>query len=145
MVETVIQLRCLCNNYPWGKKGKESLAAQLCEKTPGTEFKIDESKDYAEMRAFCPSDLYKILTTVKVDGNVPGITIICARHGREFAGCYQQIPPRAFRKDRVAEIRPQRSAILTKDLIHCQSPTTSIASGAHSLALVPTVQVDNLV
>ncbi|QDS73832.1 hypothetical protein FKW77_006444 [Venturia effusa] len=49
MVESVIQLKCLCNNYPWGKKGKDSLAAQLCEKTPGTDFKIDESKDYAEM------------------------------------------------------------------------------------------------
>ncbi|TID24278.1 mannose-6-phosphate isomerase [Venturia nashicola] len=49
MVESVIQLKCLCNNYPWGKKGKESLAAQLCEKTPGTDFNIDENKDYAEM------------------------------------------------------------------------------------------------
>jgi len=49
MVESVIQLKCLCNNYPWGKTGSKSLAAQLCEKTPGTDFKIDENKDYAEM------------------------------------------------------------------------------------------------
>jgi mannose-6-phosphate isomerase len=49
MVESVIQLKCLCNNYPWGKKGSESIAARLCEKTPGTDFKIDESKEYAEM------------------------------------------------------------------------------------------------
>jgi mannose-6-phosphate isomerase len=33
--------------YPWGKKGKESLAARLCEQTPGTDFKIDESKEYS--------------------------------------------------------------------------------------------------
>lgn len=49
MVEKVLQLRCQCNNYPWGKKGKESLAARLCAQTPDTDFKIDESKDYAEM------------------------------------------------------------------------------------------------
>ncbi|KAL9013496.1 MAG: hypothetical protein Q9173_001816 [Seirophora scorigena] len=36
-------------NYPWGKKGKESLSAVLCSKTPDTGFEIDESKEYAEM------------------------------------------------------------------------------------------------
>lgn len=36
-------------NYPWGKKGKESLSAVLCSKTPNTGFEIDESKEYAEM------------------------------------------------------------------------------------------------
>ncbi|KAI9839584.1 MAG: hypothetical protein M1819_002210 [Sarea resinae] len=49
MVESVIQLKCSCNNYPWGKKGHESLAAKLCSGTPGTGFKIEESKEYAEM------------------------------------------------------------------------------------------------
>lgn len=39
----------LLQNYPWGKKGKESLAATLCAKTPNTGFEIDESKEYAEM------------------------------------------------------------------------------------------------
>lgn len=55
-VDPVIQLKCSCNQYPWGKKGKESLAARICEKTPGwddkgpkTDFKIDESKFYSEM------------------------------------------------------------------------------------------------
>ncbi|RVX66667.1 hypothetical protein B0A52_09480 [Exophiala mesophila] len=48
MVEKVIQLRCSCNNYPWGKKGRESLAARLCEKT-NPDFRIDNDKDYAEM------------------------------------------------------------------------------------------------
>ncbi|KAL8921968.1 MAG: hypothetical protein Q9208_005422 [Pyrenodesmia sp. 3 TL-2023] len=47
MVSSVFQLQCSCNNYPWGKKGKESLAATLCSKTPG--FELDESKEYAEM------------------------------------------------------------------------------------------------
>jgi len=46
---SVLQLKCKCNNYPWGKKGSASLAARLCAKTPGTDFKIDDSEDYAEM------------------------------------------------------------------------------------------------
>jgi mannose-6-phosphate isomerase len=49
MVEKVIQLKCSCNNYPWGQMGSESFAARLCAKTPGTDFKIDESKPYSEM------------------------------------------------------------------------------------------------
>jgi len=56
MVESVIQVKCSCNEYPWGKTGRESLAATICEKTPGwtgkgpnEPFKLDESKPYAEM------------------------------------------------------------------------------------------------
>jgi mannose-6-phosphate isomerase len=49
MVNKVIQLKCYCNEYPWGKTGKDSLAATLCEKTPGTDFKLDETTPYAEM------------------------------------------------------------------------------------------------
>ncbi|KAF2829636.1 mannose-6-phosphate isomerase [Ophiobolus disseminans] len=49
MVEKVIQLKCKCNEYPWGRIGRESLAATLCEKTPGTDFKLDEKTPYAEM------------------------------------------------------------------------------------------------
>ncbi|GAB7352887.1 hypothetical protein MBLNU459_g3482t1 [Dothideomycetes sp. NU459] len=55
-VDSVIQLKCSCNQYPWGKQGSNSAAARLCEKTPGwdgkgpsTDFQIDESKTYAEM------------------------------------------------------------------------------------------------
>ena len=54
-VESVIQLSCSCNQYPWGKQGHDSISARLCEKTPGwdgekadKEFKIDDSKAYAE-------------------------------------------------------------------------------------------------
>ncbi|KAJ8062525.1 hypothetical protein OCU04_009053 [Sclerotinia nivalis] len=50
---SVIQLECQCNNYPWGKQGKESLAAKYAAATPGGKFKfkleLDESKEYAEM------------------------------------------------------------------------------------------------
>jgi len=35
-------------SYPWGRTGKNSLAATLCSKTPNTAFKI-EDKPYAEM------------------------------------------------------------------------------------------------
>ncbi|KAF2866091.1 RmlC-like cupin domain-containing protein [Massariosphaeria phaeospora] len=49
MVEKVIQLKCSCNQYPWGKQGSNSLAATLCAKTPNTDFKIEEDKPYAEM------------------------------------------------------------------------------------------------
>ncbi|EXJ92177.1 phosphomannose isomerase type I [Capronia epimyces CBS 606.96] len=45
---SVIQLKCSCNEYPWGKIGRQSLAARLCEKT-NPEFQVDESKPYAEM------------------------------------------------------------------------------------------------
>lgn len=49
MAESVIQLKCDCNNYPWGKVGQDSLAARLCSKTPGTDFKLENDKNYAEM------------------------------------------------------------------------------------------------
>lgn len=49
MVQKVLQLKCNCNTYPWGKTGSKSLAATLCAKTPGTDFKIDEQSPYAEM------------------------------------------------------------------------------------------------
>ena len=45
----VFQLSGSCNNYPWGKQGKSSLAAQLCAQTPGIDFQIDESQPYSEM------------------------------------------------------------------------------------------------
>ena len=39
---------CSRQNYPWGRVGKDSIAATLCSKTPNTSFKI-EDKPYAEM------------------------------------------------------------------------------------------------
>ena len=47
MVYSVFQLHCSCNNYPWGRVGKDSLAARLCSATPISEFKI-EDQPYAE-------------------------------------------------------------------------------------------------
>ena len=35
MTSSIIQLECQCNNYPWGKKGKDSLAARYAAATPG--------------------------------------------------------------------------------------------------------------
>ncbi|KAK0639996.1 putative mannose-6-phosphate isomerase [Lasiodiplodia hormozganensis] len=49
MSQKVVQLKCHCNEYPWGKQGSQSVAARLAAKTPGTDFKLDESKPYAEM------------------------------------------------------------------------------------------------
>jgi mannose-6-phosphate isomerase len=49
MTDSVFQLNCQCNNYPWGKKGQESLAARLCAKTPGNGFEIENDKNYSEM------------------------------------------------------------------------------------------------
>lgn len=49
MVNKVIQLSAKCNEYPWGRVGRESIAATLCEKTPGNGFELDENKPYAEM------------------------------------------------------------------------------------------------
>ncbi|KAI0153010.1 mannose-6-phosphate isomerase [Xylariaceae sp. FL1272] len=45
----VFQLAGTCNEYPWGKKGKDSLAARLCAQTEGTDFKIEDDKYYSEM------------------------------------------------------------------------------------------------
>lgn len=47
--QRVFQLSGTCNNYPWGKKGQQSLAAQLCARTPGTDFQIEDDKFYSEM------------------------------------------------------------------------------------------------
>ncbi|OJD31799.1 phosphomannose isomerase type i [Diplodia corticola] len=49
MAPKAVQLKCYCNEYPWGKQGSQSVAARLASKTPGTDFKLDENKPYAEM------------------------------------------------------------------------------------------------
>lgn len=48
MSESIIQLKCFCNNYPWGRVGKESLAATLCQQT-NPDFKLENDQNYAEM------------------------------------------------------------------------------------------------
>ncbi|KXH59687.1 phosphomannose isomerase type I [Colletotrichum salicis] len=45
---SVFQLSGTCNNYDWGKKGRDSLAARLCENTPSG-FTIKDDKAYSEM------------------------------------------------------------------------------------------------
>ncbi len=49
MTDSILQLKCQCNEYPWGRKGSESAAARLCAKTPGTDFEIQEDHYYSEM------------------------------------------------------------------------------------------------
>ena len=48
-VPRVFKLTGTCNNYPWGKKGRESLAARLHEKSPSTGFEINDHEPYSEM------------------------------------------------------------------------------------------------
>ncbi|KAG1811744.1 mannose-6-phosphate isomerase [Suillus subaureus] len=49
MTEQVFRLIPATQNYPWGKKGSNSLAAQLADGAGIPDFKIDESKPYAEI------------------------------------------------------------------------------------------------
>ncbi|KAH9890749.1 mannose-6-phosphate isomerase [Xylariomycetidae sp. FL2044] len=46
--QRVFQLSGTCNNYPWGKKGKQSLAAQLCANVRD-DFQIKDDEPYSEM------------------------------------------------------------------------------------------------
>jgi hypothetical protein len=48
-VSRLFQLSGTCNNYPWGKKGHQSLAAKLCKQTLGTDFTINDDEHYSEM------------------------------------------------------------------------------------------------
>ncbi|KAK5055971.1 hypothetical protein LTR84_012521 [Exophiala bonariae] len=48
MSQSIIQLKCFCNNYPWGRVGKESLAATLCQRT-NPDFRLEDDQNYAEM------------------------------------------------------------------------------------------------
>ncbi|KAK4238620.1 mannose-6-phosphate isomerase [Achaetomium macrosporum] len=48
MADRVFQLTGSCNNYPWGKQGQQSLAAQLCRKTD-KDFQIKDDEFYSEM------------------------------------------------------------------------------------------------
>ncbi|KAK1996075.1 mannose-6-phosphate isomerase [Colletotrichum falcatum] len=45
----VFQLAGTCNNYEWGRKGRDSLAARLCANTPGGGFEPDDARHYSEM------------------------------------------------------------------------------------------------
>ncbi|KAH6623156.1 RmlC-like cupin domain-containing protein [Chaetomium tenue] len=48
MTNRVFQLSGSCNNYPWGKQGQQSLAAQLCKKTV-KDLEIKDDEFYSEM------------------------------------------------------------------------------------------------
>ena len=48
MTDRVFQLSGTCNNYPWGKQGRKSLAAQLCARTDRS-FEIKDDEYYSEL------------------------------------------------------------------------------------------------
>ncbi|KAK4119156.1 mannose-6-phosphate isomerase [Parathielavia appendiculata] len=48
MTDRVFQLSGSCNDYPWGKQGHQSLAAQLCKKTV-KDFQVKDHEYYSEM------------------------------------------------------------------------------------------------
>ncbi|KAK4455196.1 mannose-6-phosphate isomerase [Podospora aff. communis PSN243] len=48
MTERVFRLKGTCNNYPWGKKGSESLASQLQRKN-NKDFQPKEDEFYSEL------------------------------------------------------------------------------------------------
>lgn len=48
MTDRVFQLVGTCNSYPWGKTGRDSIAAQLCAKTDSN-FSIQHDKPYSEL------------------------------------------------------------------------------------------------
>lgn len=72
MSQKVVQLKCYCNEYPWGKQGSQSVAARLAAKTPGTDFKLDESKPYAEM--YLLLTLLPLLMLTYSGGTAPTLT-----------------------------------------------------------------------
>ncbi|KAI1495780.1 RmlC-like cupin domain-containing protein [Biscogniauxia marginata] len=47
--QLVFQLAGTCNQYPWGRRGRESLAATLCASTPGSDFEVEDDKNYSEL------------------------------------------------------------------------------------------------
>ncbi|KAJ5543298.1 hypothetical protein N7535_005726 [Penicillium sp. DV-2018c] len=62
MPDAVVQLRCGVKNDEWGKKGKESMAAQLWSKTDNES--LDDNKHYSEMwMGTYPSNPSYLLTT----------------------------------------------------------------------------------
>lgn len=86
--QAVYELKCSCNQYPWGKQGSNSLGATLCAKQPGwdgdgpdTTFKIDESKSYAEMWM----GTYPALPTYDASTSEDFQTVI-DRHSKELIG-----------------------------------------------------------
>ena len=112
MADAVVQLRCgvkasiFCShilsqfrsnlveqNDGWGKKGKESLVAQLWSQTPNNG-PIDDSEHYSEV-SFSESLDYKhshVDLRADVDGHVPFKPISLTFHGRTPRGLSEEAP-----------------------------------------------------
>lgn len=87
-IEPFYQLKCSCNQYPWGKQGSSSLSARLCAKTPGwdgkgteTSFSIDEEKSYAEMWMGTYPDLPSYISSTGED-----LQDVLDRHSSQLLG-----------------------------------------------------------
>jgi len=87
-LEVAYQLKCSCNQYPWGRQGSNSLAAQLCAKQPGWDgedakqtFKIDEDKCYSEMWM----GTYPVLPSYVADTG-EDLQDVLDRHPKELIG-----------------------------------------------------------
>lgn len=87
-VEPAYKLKCSCNQYEWGKQGKESVSARLCEEQPGwdgkgpnTAFKIDDNKTYAEMWM----GTYPVLPSYVADTG-EDLQDVLDRHPKELVG-----------------------------------------------------------
>ena len=88
-LEAIYQLRCSCNQYPWGKQGSNSLSARLCAQQGGYDgqgpndqtFHIKEDTPYAEMWM----GTYPVLPTYLADSGEM-LQDFCDRHPRELIG-----------------------------------------------------------
>jgi len=48
-LQPLLRLKCGANNYAWGKKGSDSLAARFAAMSEPEDYKIDEDKPYSEL------------------------------------------------------------------------------------------------
>jgi hypothetical protein len=73
----------IIQNDDWGKKGKQSMAAQLWSQTPGTD-EIDDSKHYSEVSSlFSVHDrIRRLMRMTDVDGHVSIESVLLVVHGR---------------------------------------------------------------
>lgn len=92
MVQRVIQLKCYCNEYPWGKQGSQSAAARIASKTPGTDFKIDQSKSYAEMYVPSIRSQVCILTSLRWYGTYPELPAYVLDSGENLQDVINKSP-----------------------------------------------------
>lgn len=98
MSQKVVQLKCYCNEYPWGKQGSQSVAARLAAKTPGTDFKLDESKPYAEMYPLLTLLPLLMLTVFRWYGTYPDLPAYVLETGENLQDFINKNPDQLMGK-----------------------------------------------